>query len=60
MKKFFTLIELIATIVVIGILGAIVIPNISDVKEEAIASAVKGNEKKYTNSSRHLFFKALR
>lgn len=43
MKKFFTLIELIVVIVVLGILAAIVIPNISSWQEEAKNTAVVSN-----------------
>lgn len=39
-SKFFTLIELIVVIVVLGILAAIVIPNISSFKEEAEETAI--------------------
>lgn len=43
MKKLFTLTELIIVIVVIAILAAIVIPNVSSFKEEANISAIKSN-----------------
>lgn len=42
-KKFFTLIELIVVIVVLGILAAIVIPNISSFKEEATETAISSD-----------------
>lgn len=45
MKNFFTLIELIISVIVIGILAAIVIPNISSMKEEAIKTEVIANTK---------------
>lgn len=41
--KFFTLIELIAVIVIMGILAAIVLPNISDSKKDAIISMMESN-----------------
>lgn len=44
-SKFFTLIELIVVIVVLGILAAIVIPNISSFKEEAEETAILSNQK---------------
>lgn len=44
-KKAFTLIELIVTIVILGILAAIVIPNISSLKEDSIPVAVANNER---------------
>lgn len=43
MKKSFTLIELIVTIVVISIISAIVIPNISSFKQEATLTATSSN-----------------
>lgn len=43
MKKLFSLIELIIVIIVVGILAAIVLPNVSSFKEDATISAVKGN-----------------
>lgn len=43
MKKSFTLIELIIAVVVIGILAAIVIPNISEQKTKSLTSMVNGN-----------------
>lgn len=43
MKKLFTLIELIVVIIVLGILAAIVIPNISNMKQEATSTAIKSN-----------------
>lgn len=43
-KKSFTLIELITVIIVLGILAAIVVPNISSLKEDAIPVAVSTNE----------------
>lgn len=42
-KQFFTLIELIVVIVVLGVLAAIVIPNISSFKEEAQETAIKSD-----------------
>lgn len=42
-KKAFTLIELIVVIVVLGILAAIVIPNISNWQKEATVTAVQSN-----------------
>lgn len=45
MKKQFTLIELIVVIIIVGILAAIVVPNISSLKEDAIPVAVSNNER---------------
>lgn len=45
MKRLFTLIELIVVIVVLGLLAAIVIPNVSSFKDEAIRSEVTSNIK---------------
>lgn len=42
-KKYFTLIELIVAIVVLGILAAIVLPNISSIKGEAEETAIISN-----------------
>jgi prepilin-type N-terminal cleavage/methylation domain-containing protein len=42
-KSFFTLIELITVIVVLGILAAIVIPNISSIKEDGKVAAIKSD-----------------
>lgn len=44
-RRLFTLIELIVVIVVIGILAAIVIPNVSTMKEQATETAVASNQK---------------
>lgn len=44
-KKFFTLIELLITIVVIGILAAIVIVNVKDMKKDSIRTAIQSNTK---------------
>lgn len=43
--KFFTLIELIVVIVILGVLAAIVIPNISSFKEEAEQTSILSNQK---------------
>lgn len=43
MKKSFTLIELIIAVVVIGILAAIIIPNISEQKSRSLTSMVNSN-----------------
>lgn len=45
MKKLFTLIELITVIVVMGILAAIVIPNISSLQQESTNTAILSNVK---------------
>lgn len=45
LKKSFTLIELIVVIVVIGMLSAIVIPNISSMKQEAEAKSIMADAK---------------
>lgn len=45
MKKLFTLIELIVVIVVLSLLSAIVIPNISTVKGQATTAAIESNGK---------------
>lgn len=50
MKKLFTLIELIVVIVVIGILSAIVIPNISNFKQEGMNTAIVSNIKNIQTS----------
>lgn len=50
-KKAFTLIELIIVIVIIGILSAIVIPNISSFKEEADNTALQGNVRSIQTST---------
>lgn len=42
-KKLFTLIELIVVIVILGVLAAIVVPNISSWKEEADTTAIQSN-----------------
>lgn len=43
MKKFFTLIELIVVIVILGILAAIVVPNISSWQKESTITAIHSN-----------------
>lgn len=50
MKKFFTLIELIIVIVTIGVLAAIVVPNISTFKQEASHTAILSNLKSLQTS----------
>lgn len=42
-SKFFTLIELIVVIVILGVLAAIVVPNISSFKEEAEETAIRSD-----------------
>lgn len=44
-KRFFSLIELIVVIVVLGILASIVIPNISSFKEDATTAGIQANGK---------------
>lgn len=50
MRKLFTLIELIVVIVVIGILAAIIVPNISSLKQEATHTAIEMNLKNLQTS----------
>lgn len=42
-KQYFTLIELIAVIVILGVLAAIIIPNISDSKKDSLTSMISSN-----------------
>lgn len=43
MRKFFSLIEMLIVIVVLGILAAIIIPNVADMKKESISSHINAN-----------------
>lgn len=49
-KKLFTLIELIVVIVILGILAAIVVPNISSFKDDADQTAIVSNERNIQTS----------